>query len=461
MKKALLLVLVLAFLLVPVFSSAVSAAGVADWVIGDGMVNREGSQTKLELEATEEGLVITHTEGTFATDKNNMGIWAKEGWDLEEMDEISITLSLNEYVNYALNNMTQKYEDMDAWFKFTLMSQPDSLTFANTDGIKGLAFSIVQDTYSWGSKDAPRLRVWVESVAANFNYVDDDNDESTPAVQDGYKFDGFGAVPGSVWGSWEGELLNEDVTIKLTRKPNPGYRGDQNIWSITAEVGGDEQILAANYNIADEIAWPDPNAKLYPGFIANNAVTNIDPELVGPMVYEEATEEIRIKDAIYVEGELSLNLGDYKAADASITGLAALDDREAPEDAAYTIEEVDGVMVRKDADGKVTHVYAIFAKNAGDTAQDENWGEIADPDGAPKYTLPEQSIKATVKWLNGEWLGTGEAPSTATVAPTAAPTETPDIDQTGQDFTLAIVLGSMAAMLAIAGAVVMVNKSRA
>lgn len=343
MKKALLLVLVLAFMLVPVFSSAVSADSADAWNIGAGY-DIGGTLTPAELEATENGLVFTQ-KGYFFPGwagghgwGDGLGVVAKDLVDQYEITEISLTLSLDEYDNKNVDDQGVLQADKDGWFKYTLMNGPHSINFEAADeGLQGLTVSFCQNYESWG-QESPRFRVWIEQLLAT-----DPDGDGTFAQE----FKGFDAAQEAVWA---GEHLGEDVTLKIVKNEVSGR------FQISAELGGDEQIIATGLNLLG--LW----------------------------------------------GE--------------------------------------------DADG----VYAGFCS-------------ALDRDSA---------VKATIKYYNGEWLGTGEdpnaapddeptdAPATDAPATDAPATEAPEvIPPTGQDFSVAIILGSMAAMLAIAGAAVMVNKSRA
>jgi hypothetical protein len=360
MKKALLLVLVLAFMLVPVFSSAVSADSADAWIIGPGY-NVDGTMVPAELEATEAGLVFTQEKGYFGPafdafgwginfadgQGDGIGVVAKEGFDPLDAQEISVTFSLDEFNRLFTEKATGNELQADAWFKWTLMNRQSGINFEGyADGLQGICISASQDYYDWG-QEKKRIRIWFEYLKA----VDNDGDGT---------FDGmsFTTVNSAEWGDgytdgiWLGEYLGQDITISLI------WNANTNRYLLKASVAGEEQILAAGVKLMDLWGW-DCEA-VYMGFASANENTRIALRKAQAL-FEEDCVNPQWKDAIYDEaGELVTDLAAYQG-DNNANGIESF------------VMDGSDIVVNKNDEGKVTHLKCNFIKKAGDHVVEEWW----------------------------------------------------------------------------------------
>ena len=409
-KKALLLVLVLAFALVPVFSSVVAAEAnvpkAADFNIGAGYGEGKYPAT---LEDTDAGLKFTQEKGYFfpawAAGENDMYTWgdglgvvAKEAWDPADIEEISLTLSIDEYTPLRFIDVDGdgEYTDgtdallgnPDNWFKFTIMNQPKTLMFDyfdTTEKYSGLTISFQQCYENWGNY-YPRFRVWIQQITSNEKWEDTDNDPETDNVMTGYEAGAgtFAGTPGTTDGVWEGIHVGEDVTLKFVKKNGK--------FQCSAKIGDDEQIIGIGLDLVG--LWGGENVEaVYAGF--ESAMENARIPVIGENGQQETWPDGGGKWMDQIEG-------------------TAYEDK-------YEFQPV---------------VVTIKDLYAGEAREEE---PVEEPSEEPSEEPAENPSEA----------------------PAENPTKTPDMPQAGQDFSLAIILGSIAGMMAIAGAAVLVSRKHA
>lgn len=236
MKKLLLVVLVLAFALVPVCSSF--AAGVDGWEVGSGYVI-DGKSYPMSIAQNAEGLVFGLEKGYYGGDGVASGAWMTDQIDIS--DGLTVKFRFDVTAGEKIND-DGSYDSSDNWFGICVLDSPGFPDVVANSSSKGL-FTLVRATYAnWGQ--AARM-VQVQPGIANEGLDIKDGNFSLEAdptsgvvtfklVKDGGKYDVYA-------GFNDGDLQLVTTTTQLDLDPvlnGKAYLsfGLSNNWAVPMQV---------------------------------------------------------------------------------------------------------------------------------------------------------------------------------------------------------------------------------